>query len=203
MHTLHCDYSSSNPEEVKEINSDGETMDKNHDHSEQLEPTIIHFNGAYTSIQDCIDLILEKITEVIAEIADATIEQAPENFFIITWADGEDHKALGEVNNSLITYSLTIGSYVLIEQCKVHHISSKWILLHLQLRGKENISTLRSVLQYRIQDLDIVENQVALLVGVKIYDLGDRMLLYCFTGHSHWERALNPFILCGCQRGQS
>ena len=83
--------------------------------NDQTEPTIIHCNSDYTLIQDCINSMLEKITEVIAEIADATIEQALENFFIIACADGAEHKGLGEVNN--------IGSCFLVEQCEVHPTS--------------------------------------------------------------------------------
>ena len=54
-----------------------------------------------------------------------------------------------------------------------------------------------------MKDIYDVTNQVAILFGVKIYDLGNRKLLYCFTGHSHWARAFSPFILCAYQRGQS
>ena len=61
VHTLPCAYSRSNPEEVEEINSDGEKIiEENNENSEQAAPTIINCNGVYTSIEDCINLMLEK-----------------------------------------------------------------------------------------------------------------------------------------------
>ena len=111
MHSFQCTYNSSSPE-VEDINSDNVETNENY---EETNPTIIHCDGAYTSIKDCIDLMLAKINEVVAQVKNVTVEQALHKFFIIACADRAKHKGLGKTDNGMITYSLTIGSCFLIE----------------------------------------------------------------------------------------
>ena len=88
VHAFQCTYDSSSPE-VEDINSEnGET----NENDEETEPTIIHCDGAYIFIKDCINFMLAKINKVVAQVENATVEQALHNCFIITCAYGDKHK---------------------------------------------------------------------------------------------------------------
>ena len=104
-------------------------------------------------MKDSVDTIINKIKTVVDTMQNLTIQEELAQCFIICCADGAQHDGLGKNDNGIITYSLTIGSHMLKKRCAIFPSSDKWVLLHLQLRGKENVSTMCCVLQYRLQDL--------------------------------------------------
>ena len=129
-----------------------------------------------------------------------TMEEAMGKAFLLGCADGAQHDGLGKEDNGIITYSFTMSSYNLIKLCGIYPSSAKWLLPHLQLRGTENIATMKSVLQYRLRALYGMKQDIPVLHSTYFYDMFDGKAIYAATGHSHWLQRLNSFLFCECQR---
>ena len=204
LHLLECRYNP-NAEDAEELdNSDGEDV-RNNPSPNSIESVatqeITCCQGAYVTIKDSVDAIISKIKTVVNCVQNLTMQQALAKSFIICCADGAQHDGLGKSDNGIITYSLTIGSHALMKRCAIFPSSGKWVLPHLQLRGKENVHSMRCVLQYRLKELYDVTQEVLILGTSYIYDMLDGKAVYCSTGHSHWARTNKPFLLCECERG--
>ena len=118
-------------------------------------------------------------------------------------ADGAQHDQLNQFDNNIIIFSITIVSRYLIEQCAIYPSSGKWLLPHVQLRGKENLDTLKSVLMYRFEEYDALVEALPQIRNCPIYDMADGKALYLYTGHTSWASSTKPFLLCTCERGMS
>ena len=160
--------------------------------------------GAYVSFGDCVKILLQKIKEVVDKTEGVTMEQALDRAYFITCADGAQHNRLPKEKRSVITYSLTIVSRVLVERCGIYPSSSKWIIPHLQLQAKENLQTLRQVLQFRLgNEYRALFTEMSMLRFIPVYDIADGKALYIYTEHCHWASKNKPFLRCKCERGQS
>ena len=160
-------------------------------------------DGAVVPIKDCVDLIMQRTKDIISKVPCSTMQKALDNAFLILCADGAVHPRLPTGGKSIITYSMTLGSYYLIKHCGVYPSSGKNILPHVQLRGKENVETLRACLAYRMQDMTDVKESIPAMNECRIYDLADGKALYLMTGHTHWASGNHPFLICKCNRGDS
>lgn len=158
--------------------------------------------GAYVTLEDCVNLLLKKIQGVVAITDGMTMEKAMDGAFFLTCADGAQHNKLPKEDRNVITYSITLVSRALIEHCGIYPSSSKWIISHVQLQAKENLYTLKSVLQFRLKDYVSIAQQNPLLTTVPMYDIADGKALYIYTEHSHWSSKYKPFLRCTCERGQ-
>ena len=163
---------------------------------------IVKADGAYVEMVDCINLLFEKIKSVIEKVDGMTMENAIEKGYFVTCADGAQHNRLPKDDRNIITYSITFVSRTLMEKFAIYPSSSKWILPHVQLRAKENIETLRSVLRFRLSGYKKIQEKNELFRFIPMYDIADGKALYIYTEHSHWASSLNPFLLCKCERGQ-
>ena len=194
VNTFTCTYNPDAPEE-EELDSDGE------DTRCATDAETVTCNGAYVSMRDCIDLIINKIKSVVDTVDGLTMEEAMDSAFLLGCADGAQHNGLGEEDDGIITYSFTLSSYNLMKLCGIYPSSAKWLLPHLQLRGKENIATMRAVLQFRLKDLCGIKEDIPILHTTYLYDMFDGKAIYTSTGHSHWSRKENSFLFCECKRG--
>ena len=147
-------------------------------------------DGAYIPIEHYVEMMLSQLRTVVEQEETVTMERTLDK----CCPDGAEYKAPGETDNSIILYLLTFVSYVLIKECAVYPTLPKWLLLHCQLRRKENIKRLQSVLKYCLQDFHGVLTKIPVLTTCKVRDVADGKAGYCQLGHSHWFRALNPFL---------
>ena len=160
-------------------------------------------DGAIVPIQDCVDLILNRIKQIVSDVPGGTMEKALDGCFLVLCADGAVHSRLKQGDQNIITYSVTLSSRYLIEECYMLPSSGRNILPHVQLKAKENTKTIQSVLKERMTQIVNVKTNTPGLADCYIYDLADGKALYIILGHTHWSSARKPFLLCGCERGQS
>ena len=118
--------------------------------------------------------------------------------------DGAQHNRLLKEKQNVITYSITLVSRVLVERCGIYPSSSRWIVPHVQLQAKENVETLRKVLQFRLGSkyADLF-SEIPMLRVIPVYDIADGKDLYIYTEHCHWASNDKPFLWCKCERGQT
>ena len=167
------------------------------------EQEIVRCDGAYVSLTDCASILLRKITDVVDQVPGGTLVKALDRAFFLACADGAQHERLSEGNNNIITYSITLVSRYLIFSCAVYPSSGKWLLPHLQLRGKENLDTLTTVLNHRFEHDKTIKLIYPVTLHCPIYDFADGKAVYLYTGHTHWASNTKPFVKCLCERGMS
>ena len=155
-------------------------------------------DGAYVSIDDCIRIILNRVHGVVEK--KGSMEEAMKDAFLIFCGDGAQHPRLQTKDCNIITYSITLSSPYLVKQCGYFPTSGNNILPHLQLRGKENVYTLRSALQFRIRDMENCLRSNPLLKDCAVYEIADGKALYLLLDHTHWQSNNHPYLLCKCIR---
>ena len=156
------------------------------------------------TLTDCVRQLLNKIRAAVKQVPGGTLEKALDQAFFLVCADGAQHDRLNQSDNNIITCSITIVSRYLMEQCAIYPSSGKWLLPHVQLRGKENLDTLKSVLRYRFEEYGhLLEALPQISHCPPIYDMADGKAVYLYTGHTNWASSTKPFLLCTCERGMS
>ena len=146
--------------------------------------------------------MLNKIEEVVKKKGEGTtMETALEGSFLILCADGAVHPRMQACDQNVITYSMTLSSSYLMNECGFYPTSGAHILPHVQLRGKENAETLRAVMKWRHTDLPASLEGLLGLEDCHVYDLADGKALYLMLDHSHWQCNNHPYLLCKCNRG--
>ena len=158
---------------------------------EKVDDEVTHL-GAYCSLKDCMELLLNKIRAIVKKIPEGTMEKALDKAFFLMCADGAEHNRLPKTDKNIITYSITLVSRYLIEDCGIYPSSGRWIVPHAQLRAKENIYSLRSILQFRLNAC--ASSLPTECQGIPLYDIADGKALYCYTLHSHWSSNKNHFF---------
>ena len=108
-----------------------------------------------------------------------------EGAFILMCTCRAEHNRLPKNDNNAITYSVILVSRYLIEVCGIHPSSGRWIVPHAQLRAKENIYSLKSILVFWLNATS--QSLPSVCQGIPIYDIADGKALYCYTLHSHWS----------------
>ena len=117
--------------------------------------------------------------------------------------DRAQHDQFNQLDNNILTLSIKIMSRYIIEKCAIYPLSGKWLLPHVQLRGKENLDTLKSVLRYRFEEYGHLIEALPQISHCPIYDMADGKAVYLYTGHTNWASSTKPFLLCTCERGMS
>ena len=154
------------------------------------------------STKECLKAMLNKIEEVVKKKGEGTtMETALEGSFLILCADGAVHPRMQACDQNVITYSMTLSSSYLMNECGFYPTSGAHILPHVQLRGKENAETLRAVMKWRHTDLPASLEGLLGLEDCHVYDLADGKALYLMLDHSHWQCNNHSYLLCKCNRG--
>ena len=102
--------------------------------------------GSSVSLKDSLNLLLKR-AKIIVDSVGGNIEEALSGSFILMRPDCAVHPRLQQGDQNIITYSVTLSSKYLIENCAMFPSLGRNILPHIQLRGKENVATLRRVLK--------------------------------------------------------
>ena len=122
--------------------------------------------------------------------------------FLKLCTDGSFHPRMQHKDKHIVTYSMTLSSPYFVKECGLYPTSRTHIILpHVQLHGKKNVHTLKSVLQFRHIGVPICLNSLTHLSDCHVHDLVDGKALYLLLGHAHWQCNEHPYILCKCSRG--
>ena len=159
-------------------------------------------DGSVVQTKECLQQLMSKIEGIVKAKNDGTtLEKVMEGAFLILCPDGAVHPRMQATDQNIITYSMTLSSPYLVNDCGFYPTSGANILPHVQLRGKENVNTLRAVLKWRHMDLPSSLEGFPGLENCHVYDLADGKALYLMLDHAHWQCNLHPYLLCKCNRG--
>ena len=107
--------------------------------------------GAYIAINDCLMLFEVKVRSVLKNLPCDPVpyQKATKNALIIGCCDGAVHDNLPEHNRNILTYSITVVSRFLIENCSIYPTTSNWIITHAQSMGKETTMKIHELMKFR------------------------------------------------------
>ena len=141
--------------------------------------------SAYINVEKCVGHIFERIRAVVAQVENATMEDALDKGFFIMCADGARHESIPGETKTVVSFSITFVSTWLMS-CGVFPSSSHHIMVHLQEIGTKNRDTMAHVMKYCFADWDSVQQKI-IIQHCPLYDLADCKALYCITQHTPWN----------------
>ena len=97
----------------------------------------VFFDGSIVSIQECVDLMSNGIKNIVRDIPGGSTEKALDGCFLVLCADAAMYSCLKQGDQNIITYSVTLSSRYLFDECYMLPSFGKNILLHVQLKEKK------------------------------------------------------------------
>ena len=173
---------------------------QNHPCTNQPRLVNVVAKGATTSINEAVNIIIDHIKGIVAHVEGMTIEQALDKCFLLLCMDRAEHDNTGKSKENVITYSLTLSSHTLMRYCGLYTSSGKNIFPFAQMHRKENLQTLKCLMQARLEE---VLNGHELTNGCPVYHMADAKVLYLIFGHSGWASHKKPYLWCECNKGDS
>jgi hypothetical protein len=87
-----------------------------------------------------------------------------------------------------------------VKELGIQPSSSKWIMTHGQINGKESPCVLKHLMKNGFEEWHLIQEKNK--IKIPFYDLGDGKNVYMMTGHSQWNSTHHPFVSCKCKRGE-
>ena len=95
--------------------------------------------GAYVDLEKCVDIVFENILSVISLVPGASLDRVLDGAFFLGCCDGAIFDSLQTESKNITTFSVTLVSRFLVENCGIYPSSKNWILTHFQLNGNESV----------------------------------------------------------------
>ena len=138
--------------------------------------------STYINVEKCAGHILEHIRTVIAQVENATMEDALDKGFFVMCADVARHESIPGETKTVVSFAITFVSTWLMS-CGVFPSASHHIMVHLQEIGTEIRYTMAHVMKYCFADWDSVQQKFN-IQHFSLYNLEDFKALYCGTQHT-------------------
>ena len=138
--------------------------------------------GAFVDLVQCVDLVFDEIISTISSIPGATLKRVLNDAFFLGCCDGAIFDTLQSEMKNITTFSITLISRFLVENCAIYPSSKNWILAHFQLNGNETVGHLKYIFKQIMFEWSKICKQRNICIPFK--DLGDGKLLYMLTSHS-------------------
>ena len=155
--------------------------------------------GANLPLDKAMNLILNSLGKVVAQIPNAMLDNALKTSLMIGCADAAEMDSLSKVNKHVTSFSLVPTSNFLVERCGLYTSSIKNIIPINQLNSKELLDHLKYVLNERFDRWLSVKEGTN--YDIEFVDMHDAKFTYTVLQCSAWSRLHKPFCSCDCRRG--
>ena len=155
--------------------------------------------GASLPLDKALNLILDSLGRVVAQVPNATLDDALQTSMMIGCADAAEMDSLSKINKHVTSFSLVPTSHFLVERCGVYTSSIKNIIPINQLNSKELLDHLKHVLHERFDSWLSIKEGTS--YNIEFVDMHDAKFTYTMLQCLAWSRLHKPFCSCDCRRG--